>query len=1085
MAGNAVRPLTDNVFDALREAVVVVDASNVSLPILLANAAAERCFCDGRTQSLTACSLHSLLGAAADSVLTASKEAQAGGQTGVNRVLTWRFPGGDSRLLTEIKMLELSPGHPVLMLTFYGSAAEPAQVPSTLSSVEYLPLDLLILDPELTVTYANAGASRTAGTSTEALANLSALVILPTSAVPREALTRALAGERFHDDSIAVKTPGAPIRWFDVDVQPLMDESSVVGVVVLSMEITERRQQRRPGVGGDKRLFALTEFAPDVISVAARDGQLRYVSGDIMESLGYAPNERLSQSLFDGINPEDVGPLQSRYAELGRGAVGSFAQPVRMRHKDGTYRWLDLVCAAAFENPFLRGVVVSARDITDRKQAEARLREGDEVFKLAAEAVNGVVFDWDLIRGGVRRSRGVHEVLGVELDELESRDGWSDRIHPEDRGTYEQKMMAAVVSGRGWTATYRIRDIRGRYRSILERGLIQRSPNGDPIRAIGCAVDVSDISRLTGLLAEALRIAKMGGWEYNYATHEFEWTEELYRIYETEPASFEVSWRAMMERCTPDAQLRLKQAIIAAEAGDGRMDLELEIITLMDRRIWVRLVGYIEKLEGRPFRAYGSLQNIQARKAAQIALENSTDWLKLSMSMARMNAWRWDRTGDVLEFAVVDGKRVRAPRMVAGMKRMLSRMHPKDRVAVRRGVDEAFNLRREVQREFRVKSRGGRYRVYTAVARPLFDAANQPSGLVGVTKEITERYDAEARLRRSEELLRTTTANTADTLILVDADLRICFINRGLCDVSIEGLVGEDYSALLPESVRSGVVDKLQRVLMTAEPATYEFETNLSGFETSYYENRAVLVREDVIGTGISITVRDITERKRLEHEILEVASRERQAVGRDLHDGLGQELTGVSLLLRGLATRLEAQAPESVPQINEIVKLVNQSIQTAHGLARGLLPVSSEGGGLAGALHSLADRSRDVYGLEVVCRVKVSPKRALSEGTANHLYRIAQEALTNTARHAHASSVDIYLLVTAGKYLLRITDNGIGIGDAHLEGFGMGLKIMKYRASMIGATFEIVSNHPHGTVISVSGQRAPATTALESANAI
>jgi signal transduction histidine kinase len=216
----------------------------------------------------------------------------------------------------------------------------------------------------------------------------------------------------------------------------------------------------------------------------------------------------------------------------------------------------------------------------------------------------------------------------------------------------------------------------------------------------------------------------------------------------------------------------------------------------------------------------------------------------------------------------------------------------------------------------------------------------------------------------------------------------------------------------------------------------------------------------------------------------LDVANRERQTIGRDLHDGLGQELTGVALMLRALATRIEAQSPESKVQVEEIVGLVNQSIETAHSLARGLLPVTTAGGGLAGALRSLSDRSRDMYGLDVHCRMKVAPERLLSEATANHLYRIAQEALTNTARHARASAVAIYLLVTPNKFLLRITDDGVGIADTLKEGSGMGLKIMKYRASMIGATFEIIPKQPHGTMICVIGQHAPVTSKLESAYA-
>ena len=130
-----------------------------------------------------------------------------------------------------------------------------------------------------------------------------------------------------------------------------------------------------------------------------------------------------------------------------------------------------------------------------------------------------------------------------------------------------------------------------------------------------------------------------------------------------------------------------------------------------------------------------------------------------------------------------------------------------------------------------------------------------------------------------------------------------------------------------------------------------------------YFENHAVLVRDDAIGTGISISVRNITDRKRLEQEILEVTSRERQAIGRDLHDGLGQELTGVALMLRGLATRIQRSSPGVTGYINEIVGLVNQSIDSVRSLARGLLPVHADNGGLPSALRTLAARSPRALG--------------------------------------------------------------------------------------------------------------------------
>jgi two-component system sensor kinase FixL len=111
------------------------------------------------------------------------------------------------------------------------------------------------------------------------------------------------------------------------------------------------------------------------------------------------------------------------------------------------------------------------------------------------------------------------------------------------------------------------------------------------------------------------------------------------------------------------------------------------------------------------------------------------------------------------------------------------------------------------------------------------------------------------------------------------------------------------------------------------------------------------------------------------------------------------------------------------------------------------------------------------LYGLEVNFRADVWPELSLDETDASHLYRIAQEALTNSARHGHATLVDIFLFGNRTTFLLSITDNGEGIHLPMSPYTGMGLKIMRYRAGMIGAKFEITPNEPHGTVVRITGE--------------
>ncbi len=207
-----------------------------------------------------------------------------------------------------------------------------------------------------------------------------------------------------------------------------------------------------------------------------------------------------------------------------------------------------------------------------------------------------------------------------------------------------------------------------------------------------------------------------------------------------------------------------------------------------------------------------------------------------------------------------------------------------------------------------------------------------------------------------------------------------------------------------------------------------------------------------------------------LEQERLEISRRERRRLGRDLHDGLGQELTGVALLLRSLAQRLETDAPQLREPTNEIIALVNRAIDGARSLARDLLPVTQEPGGLLAALRGLAERGRTLYGLDVQCRSEIAPPLWLDHSTTNHLYRIAQEALTNVVRHARATRVEILLRVADGSFLLEIADDGIGLAAAASDSAGLGLGILRERAVQLGAHLEFVENQPRGTRVRVIG---------------
>jgi len=329
-------------------------------------------------------------------------------------------------------------------------------------------------------------------------------------------------------------------------------------------------------------------------------------------------------------------------------------------------------------------------------------------------------------------------------------------------------------------------------------------------------------------------------------------------------------------------------------------------------------------------------------------------------------------------------------------------------------------------------------------------------------------------------VLHALTERAYDVILVTDAEGQILFVSGGIAN-ALGFTPDERRAENLFDRVHGddrGALRAQYRRLVSGEIPGFTVEYRAQHKDGSYRWMHAsyVAALEDPLIGGIVVNSRDDTERRRLEAELLAVSSRERQRIGRDLHDGLGQELTGVALMLRGLALRLEAHCPAAIPATNEAIGLVNQSIETARSLARGLLPVSAEEGGLVNALRLLAKRAAALYGIDVRCRIEPGAPLPLEVGDASHLYRIAQEALTNAVRHGHARHVEILLCVEGERYALTISDDGGGMPAAP-RGTGLGLRIMAHRARLLAASLDFVPNTPRGTCVRVVGTQRNAAT--------
>jgi signal transduction histidine kinase len=220
----------------------------------------------------------------------------------------------------------------------------------------------------------------------------------------------------------------------------------------------------------------------------------------------------------------------------------------------------------------------------------------------------------------------------------------------------------------------------------------------------------------------------------------------------------------------------------------------------------------------------------------------------------------------------------------------------------------------------------------------------------------------------------------------------------------------------------------------------------------------------------------EMAERERLEAEILQISEREQRRIGHDLHDSLCQHLTATALAGQVLTERLTSKALSEADDASKVVELVEEGITLARSLAHGLYPVEMEAEGLMDAFQELAANITSRSKVRCVFE-RASPVLLHDAAAATHLYRIAQEAVTNAVRHGKAKRIVISLTERGGTITLTVEDDGIGLPDTRQESKGLGIRIMAHRAVMMGGTLLVEPAPTGGTIVSCSLPKEPQPT--------
>jgi two-component system sensor kinase FixL len=333
------------------------------------------------------------------------------------------------------------------------------------------------------------------------------------------------------------------------------------------------------------------------------------------------------------------------------------------------------------------------------------------------------------------------------------------------------------------------------------------------------------------------------------------------------------------------------------------------------------------------------------------------------------------------------------------------------------------------------------------------------------TKLIRQKLEDEAAL---EERYRELFENATDMLYTHDREGRITSINQTgerLLQRTRKEMLGHNILEYIAEEQRASARQWLERLVKGAAVSDMEWDVAAASGQRVKLEISARLILQDGHDLEIEGIARDITERKRLEREILEISNREQRRIGHDLHDGVCQELAGIAFLTSTLAEELAEEGVAQSPQAEKISGMINEVIDQTRGVARGLFPVRLEEKGLVAALEELASNASEVFKINCRFVADVLPVTVENE-IALHLYYIVLEALANAAKHSGGSHVDITLQPSGDRWLLTVQDDGSGFSLPARNQEGMGLRILHYRARVIGATLNLQSQPGSGTTV-------------------
>lgn len=571
-------------------------------------------------------------------------------------------------------------------------------------------------------------------------------------------------------------------------------------------------------------------------------------------------------------------------------------------------------------------------------------------------------------------------------------------------------------------------------------------------------------------IESALKLASVGVWEHFLPEDQAFYSDGFFHLVGVDPDVGRATPEFWPSRLHPQDRERLR-AGYAEFLHKPLKDYEEIYRVRHERGHWITVLArasWVTRSPGESGRvALGFAIDVTARHADYDRLRVREERFRMSLSALHGVVYDMDlRTNQaerhglqrMLGYETLSGD--------DGYGGWLSIMHPEDVERVQRIVDAQRISGTDYEMTYRVKHRDGRWRLVKQRGTYTLGPDGRAIRAFGVIEDITEPESQRERLQLQAAIIE----RMSEGVLVADREGTILFANPALGRMLGYGqgeLTGQNSSSL---SFRSAAA--FDGLLDAIFAGTEGDKTSVIDLEARRKDNTMLPVQcgfSSLVFAGKRCVVavfNDVTGRKQMEREMMQIATRMQQRIGSDLHEGVGQQLAGIAMMLQGLRQRVNSAAPAMHADVEAVIALVNAAIRDTRQLARGLSPVRPTREGLQEGFQELVNEARDSHGVDLQLEMDLPADLAVDENVVSNLYRIAEEAVLNVARHAGTRNVQLRLRVAGPDVEMLVIDDGSGFDPQAAMQTGTGLRMMRFRMQLVNGYLSVESRPGGGTTV-------------------